>query len=583
MIQNRYLVVHQIGKGGMGEVYLAVDQRLGSAVAIKRMTLIGDDVMAAAFEREAKVLGRLRHPVLPKVIDHFVDSNGQFLVMEHISGDDLAKRLESAGKPFPLSWVMFWSDQLLDCLTYLHSHEPPIIHRDIKPQNLKLTDENHIVLLDFGLSKDFDTGKGDSPVNSASVSGYSPAFAPMEQIRGSGTDARSDIYSFAASFYQLLANAIPTDALARADALLGGAPDPVIPLHVANPQVPESVSAVFMRALSVRQDERFATAGEMLRELRRAFNAAGQQSGAETLVMATPGVEAAASKPSTTTQESDNADTPTLVMGSGQPAVVTDPGPRTDEVSADLGATIVMEENIVTEPVLQNDVATQVIPAAPSLPEPEPRSEPARPAADIQKTIPTSPQPRNVPEPSRVVVGTGSDAAKTAAAFASASGSAQASAPAANAAVKPKKGGGKTLALVIAGLLGSLLVVGGGAAGFYFYTQYSGASPAAKASPTPLPAVAANTAPQETPQETPQRTETASNLAGNTAESSVAESTSDPAGTKPSANKATTGTGGVNPRPTPQQRDAAGREQKPAAPKPTPKPKPGDDRTVIMQ
>src|SRR5688572_21160303 len=145
LVQNRYLVVHLIGKGGMGEVYLAVDQRLGSAVALKRTFFQDHETMGSAFEREAKILARLRHPVLPKVIDHFVETDGQFLVMEHISGDDLDKRRENAGKPFPLSWVMFWADQLLDALNYLHSHEPPIIHRDIKPQNLKLTDDNRVV------------------------------------------------------------------------------------------------------------------------------------------------------------------------------------------------------------------------------------------------------------------------------------------------------------------------------------------------------------------------------------------------------------------------------------------------------
>src|SRR5256885_10982962 len=94
LIQNRYLVVHLIGKGGMGEVYLAVDQRLGSAIALKRTVFSEDDTLRAAFEREAKILGRLRHPVLPKVSDHFSDNGDQFLVMEHISGDDLSKRLE---------------------------------------------------------------------------------------------------------------------------------------------------------------------------------------------------------------------------------------------------------------------------------------------------------------------------------------------------------------------------------------------------------------------------------------------------------------------------------------------------------
>lgn len=274
MIQNRYLIVHPIGKGGMGEVYLAVDQRLGSAVALKRTIFESDNALGNAFEREAKILARLRHPVLPKVIDHFIDGEGQFLVMEHISGDDLAKRLENAAKPFPVSWVMFWADQLLDALNYLHSHEPPIIHRDIKPQNLKLTDDNHIVLLDFGLSKDFDStpSKANEPPGTGSVVGYSPHFASMEQIRGTGTDARSDLYSLSATFYQLLTNTIPPDALTRADAILGGNSDPIAPINTINSEVTKEISDVILKGISVRQDQRFANAGEMQKALRRAFN-----------------------------------------------------------------------------------------------------------------------------------------------------------------------------------------------------------------------------------------------------------------------------------------------------------------------
>lgn len=288
MIQNRYLVVQAIGKGGMGEVYLAIDQRLGSAVALKRTFFSEDEALGNAFEREARILARLRHPVLPKVIDHFIENNDQFLVMEHISGDDLAKRLENANKPFPLSWVMFWADQMLDALNYLHSHEPPIVHRDIKPQNLKLTDDNHIVLLDFGLSKDFDTASKNS-LNSASVAGYSPHFASMEQIRGTGTDARSDLYSLAATLYQLMANQAPSDALTRADALLAGRPDPIIPLDELNPEISPAISDVILRGVAIRQDERFATAVEMQKALRRAFNRGQAASAVETEELAARG------------------------------------------------------------------------------------------------------------------------------------------------------------------------------------------------------------------------------------------------------------------------------------------------------
>ena len=273
LLQNRYLIVHLIGKGGMGEVYLAVDQRLGSAVALKR-TLHGDDTaLGDAFEREARTLARLRHPALPKVSDHFVENDNQFLVMEHISGDDLSKRLSATGKPFPLSWVLFWADQLLDALAYLHSHEPPIIHRDIKPQNLKLTDDNNIVLLDFGLSKNstaLPASSGGSG-SSGSVVGYTPHYAPMEQIRGTGTSPRSDIYSLSATLYQLLTNVVPPDALSRADFLLSGKTDPIAPINEVNSEIPKSISDVVLKGMSISQDQRFTDARQMQRVLRETY------------------------------------------------------------------------------------------------------------------------------------------------------------------------------------------------------------------------------------------------------------------------------------------------------------------------
>lgn len=277
MIQNRYLIIQMIGKGGMGEVYLSVDQRLGSAVALKRTFFAGDEMLGNAFEREARILARMRHPVLPKVSDHFSEGEEQYLVMEHISGDDLAKRLEVAQKPFPLSWVMFWADQLLDALSYLHSHEPPIIHRDIKPQNLKLTDENHIILLDFGLSKsstgntNAGVGRSGSSGSTGSVVGYTPHYAPMEQIRGIGTNQRSDLYSLSATLYQLLTNTVPADALTRADSLINGDEDPIIPLSQLNAEVPKSVSDVILKGMEVSQEKRFDNAREMQKTLRKAF------------------------------------------------------------------------------------------------------------------------------------------------------------------------------------------------------------------------------------------------------------------------------------------------------------------------
>lgn len=294
LVQGRYLVVQLIGKGGMGEVYLAIDQRLGNPVALKRTMFVDDDVMGGAFEREARTLARLRHPALPKVSDHFTENENQYLVMEHIAGDDLGKRLTATGKAFPLAWVLFWADQLLEALAYLHSNEPPIIHRDIKPQNLKLTDENNIVLLDFGLSKS-GLGQNADPTSgsSGSVLGYTPHFAPMEQIRGTGTNPKSDIYSLSATLYQFLSNICPPDALTRADAMLSGAADPLVPLHSVNPEVPKPVSDVIAKGMAVSQDQRHATAREMQKYLRDAYSRIQEDMGAKTVVMDTSSAQSA--------------------------------------------------------------------------------------------------------------------------------------------------------------------------------------------------------------------------------------------------------------------------------------------------
>jgi serine/threonine protein kinase len=270
LLQNRYLVVSLIGKGGMGEVYLAIDQRLGNHVALKRTYFTDDEVLAIAFEREARTLANLRHKALTKVSDHFVENEEQFLVMEYISGEDLTKRLEVAKKAFPMNWVLFWADELLDALAYLHAQEPQIIHRDIKPQNLKLTADNHVILLDFGLAKNSSTTI-QSSTSGSSIVGYTPHYAPMEQIRGLGTSPKSDIYSLSATLYQLMTNVVPSDALSRADELLNGKPDCLQPLIALNSEIPASISNVILKGMALRPDERYGDAREMQLALREAY------------------------------------------------------------------------------------------------------------------------------------------------------------------------------------------------------------------------------------------------------------------------------------------------------------------------
>ena len=259
ILQQRYRVIRQLGRGGMGTVYETFDERLSRTVALKQ-TLAETDDLRRAFEREARLLANLRHPALPKVLDHFDEGGGLFLVMEFIPGDDLGRLLE-LGRAFAPAEVLTWAGQLLDALEYLHGLSPPVLHRDIKPSNLKLVSAGHVILLDFGLAKGSAgqmTGTG-----ATSLLGYSPVYSPLEQMQGTGTDGRSDLYSLGATLYHLLTGVRPPDALSRATAVVNGEPDPLRAPHLIRQEVPASVSAALMRAMALDTRGRPRNASEM--------------------------------------------------------------------------------------------------------------------------------------------------------------------------------------------------------------------------------------------------------------------------------------------------------------------------------
>jgi formylglycine-generating enzyme required for sulfatase activity/serine/threonine protein kinase len=269
ILQDRYRIVSLLGKGGMGAVYQAVDQKFGSTVAIKE-TLVSGDELARAFEREARLLNKLRHGALPMVMDYFAEDQGQFLVMQYIPGDDLATLGARNDGPFPQQTVLRWAEQLLDALSYLHEHEPPIIHRDIKPQNLKLTPRGEVILLDFGLSKSAASAGASLAPTSVSVLGYTPHYAPFEQINSVGTDPRSDLFSLAATLYHLLTGDLPPDAMTRAQRVMNGQPDPLRPAHVVNDAVAPAVAAVLHSAMAINREHRPASAAAMYEALCKA-------------------------------------------------------------------------------------------------------------------------------------------------------------------------------------------------------------------------------------------------------------------------------------------------------------------------
>jgi serine/threonine protein kinase len=266
VLQDRYRIVRQLGRGGMGAVYEAVDERLGITVALKE-TLSSEESMRKQFEREARLLAGMQHPALPRVSDHFVEGSRAFLVMQFIGGVDLARIIAQQPGPFPRDQVIAWADQLLDALIYLHSRDRQVIHRDIKPHNLKLTSTGQIALLDFGLAK----AQASDPSVTASQAfyGYTRHYAPLEQIQDQRTDPRSDIYALGATLYHLLTGIKPPDAMVRAAAVVNGGADPLRAADQIHEAVGPQITAILNKALAQKPEERYETANEFREALRR--------------------------------------------------------------------------------------------------------------------------------------------------------------------------------------------------------------------------------------------------------------------------------------------------------------------------
>ena len=275
-LQDRYRVVRELGSGGMGAVYEAVDERLGAPVAIKETFSI-DERLRRHFEQEARLLARLHHAALPRVSDYFTEEGRAFLVMQYISGDDLAQVIAARREAFPTQQVIAWADQLLDALIYLHTRDRQIIHRDIKPHNLKLTESGQIALLDFGLAKTH-AGDHSTTQSSHSLFGYTRRYSPLEQMQDQGTSPQSDIYALGATLYHLLTGEKPADALVRAGAIANGKEDPLEGATKLNPAVDGELNSILIKAMALNAGDRFESAEEFRQALRQLGRIAGQSS-----------------------------------------------------------------------------------------------------------------------------------------------------------------------------------------------------------------------------------------------------------------------------------------------------------------
>lgn len=259
-LKDRYHIRRFISRGGMGSIYLAEDLRLeGRLCAIKEVRLDSSlppdtrDQTRQQFQREANVLARLDHPNLPKVSDIFTEGRSDFLVMDYVPGKDLRTLMIEARqrKEFLAEReVLSWAKQICDALIFLHSQDPPILHRDVKPSNLKLNPNGMVKLVDFGLVKILATDDATITI----VQGRGTAlYTPLEQYGGDTghTDARSDIYALGATLYHLLTNTPPTEARER---FLN--PHRLVQMREINPDISPRTERAVEWAMSLHPDHR---------------------------------------------------------------------------------------------------------------------------------------------------------------------------------------------------------------------------------------------------------------------------------------------------------------------------------------
>lgn len=257
LLHKRYRIVEILGQGGMGSVYRAVDENLGVDVAVKE-NLFTTDEYARQFRLEAVILANLRHPNLPRVTDHFViGDQGQYLVMDYIEGEDLRQRMERMGNITEDEAILIGA-AICDALAYLHTRKPPILHRDLKPGNVKITPDGHIFLVDFGLAKVLH----GSQATTTGARAMTPGYSPPEQYGTARTDPRTDIYSLGATLYAALTGIIPEDGLARAMDNTQ-----LTPLRKRNSKVSRRLAASIEKAMGIDPADRFQTAEEFKRSL----------------------------------------------------------------------------------------------------------------------------------------------------------------------------------------------------------------------------------------------------------------------------------------------------------------------------
>ena len=263
-----YRIVSRIGSGGMGDVYLAEDTRLGRRVALKLMPawMTADERMRARFLREARLASSLDHPNICEVYETGSGSGRLFIAMRYVEGVTLRDLVGS--RPLAPDALLAIAAQAAEALAA--AHERGIVHRDVKSSNIVVAPDGHVTVLDFGLAKLVEeAGVSWSTLTRTGALLGTPAYMSPEQAMGEPADHRSDVFSLGVVIYEMATGRVPFEGDSHPDTLRAVVQDPHRPIAELNAEAPAGLSAVVDRALAKDPADRYQSIAEMLADLRR--------------------------------------------------------------------------------------------------------------------------------------------------------------------------------------------------------------------------------------------------------------------------------------------------------------------------